>query len=892
MEPHCTGHYPHTRGLMNFPRFASLLRNLFHKQREERELDEEVRASEQLLVDENIHAGMNPQEARRQARLELGGVEQVKEQVREIRAGHLLDALGCDVRYAARTMRRSPAFTTTAVLTLALGIGANTAMFSVVNAVLLRPLPYPDSDRLVQMWSTNPKANRWGMWTAYPRFEDWRRENTVFEEMATARTWVISIKGGDHPESLFGVMTSSQVFQLLRVQPMLGREFLPEEDQPGHDHVILLSYGLWQRRFGSDPAVIGRTVNVGQENYTVIGVMPADFRFSPDLRASYRVDAWFPPAPDPSRNERGSNNYYTFARLKPGVTLAQAQAEMDAINEGLAEKHSEDRELGVKVVGWQRQVGSEVRPALLILLGAISLVLLIACANVANLLLARGAVRQREAALRQALGAGHGRLIRQFMTESMLLAVCGGVAGLLLAYEGLHLFIRLAPDIPRLNETTIDPHVLIFSAVLTLGTGLIFGIAPALQGSRTDLQDSLKESGNRLTSGATRARARNVLVVAEMALALMLLAGAGLLVRSFVRVQQVDPGFNPKNLLTAFVMLPPSKYPEPRRQAQFFYEVMERIASLPGVECAGGADSAPMLTNDTGPVSIEGHPVEPEIQAERPKITPDYFRAMGIPLLRGRTFAWADNEGSLPVAIISESAARQYWPDEDAMGKRVKLEDGSAPVWRQVIGIVGDVRQDSVVEAARPEVYAPLLQAPVPYMALIVRTRTPPAALTAAVRQAVMAVDKDQPLFQVEIMQQVVDDSVAGRRFQMSLLAVFATIALGLAAIGIYGLMSYTVNQRTHEIGIRMALGAKRGEILHLVVRHGMMLAIVGVVLGTVGALLLTRFLSSMLYGVGANDPTTLLSVATLLIGVAALASYIPARRATRVDPMVALRYE
>ena len=892
MEPHCTGHYPHTRGLMNFPRFASLLRNLFHKQREERELDEEVRASEQLLVDENIHAGMNPQEARRQARLELGGVEQVKEQVREIRAGHLLDALGCDVRYAARTMRRSPAFTTTAVLTLALGIGANTAMFSVVNAVLLRPLPYPDSDRLVQMWSTNPKANRWGMWTAYPRFEDWRRENTVFEEMATARTWVISIKGGDHPESLFGVMTSSQVFQLLRVQPMLGREFLPEEDQPGHDHVILLSYGLWQRRFGSDPAVIGRTVNVGQENYTVIGVMPADFRFSPDLRASYRVDAWFPPAPDPSRNERGSNNYYTFARLKPGVTLAQAQAEMDAINEGLAEKHSEDRELGVKVVGWQRQVGSEVRPALLILLGAISLVLLIACANVANLLLARGAVRQREAALRQALGAGHGRLIRQFMTESMLLAVCGGVAGLLLAYEGLHLFIRLAPDIPRLNETTIDPHVLIFSAVLTLGTGLIFGIAPALQGSRTDLQDSLKESGNRLTSGATRARARNVLVVAEMALALMLLAGAGLLVRSFVRVQQVDPGFNPKNLLTAFVMLPPSKYPEPRRQAQFFYEVMERIASLPGVECAGGADSAPMLTNDTGPVSIEGHPVEPEIQAERPKITPDYFRAMGIPLLRGRTFAWADNEGSLPVAIISESAARQYWPDEDAMGKRVKLEDGSAPVWRQVIGIVGDVRQDSVVEAARPEVYAPLLQAPVPYMALIVRTRTPPAALTAAVRQAVMAVDKDQPLFQVEIMQQVVDDSVAGRRFQMSLLAVFATIALGLAAIGIYGLMSYTVNQRTHEIGIRMALGAKRGEILHLVVRHGMMLAIVGVVLGTVGALLLTRFLSSMLYGVGANDPATLLSVATLLIGVAALASYIPARRATRVDPMVALRYE
>jgi len=877
---------------MNFHRLASLLRNLFYKEREERELDDEIRTHEQLLVDENMRAGMNPQEARRQARLELGGVEQVKEQVHEIRAGHLLETLGCDLRYAARMMLRSPVFTTTAVLTLALAIGANTAVFSVVNAVLLRPLPYPDSDRLVQIWSTNPKANRWGMWTAYPRFEDWRSENTVFEEIATARTWVISIKGGDHPESLFGVVTSSQLLQLLRVQPMLGRGFLPEEDQPGHDHVIILSYGLWQRRFGSDRDVIGRTVDIDQQNYTVIGVMPSDFRFPPELPASYRVDAWLPPAPDPSRNERGSNNYYTFARLKPGVTLAQAQANMDAISHGLVEKHSADRGLGVKVVGWRQQVGSEVRPALLILLGAISLVMLIACANVANLLLARGALRQREAALRQALGAGRARLIRQFLTESVLLAVFGGAIGLLLAYEGVDLFIRLAPDIPRVNETTIDPHVLIFSAVLTLGTALIFGIAPALQGSRTDLQDSLKESGNRLTIGSTRARARSVLVVAEIALALMLLAGAGLLVRSFVRVQQVDLGFNPKNLLTAFVMLPPSKYPESRGQALFFHEVMDRITSLPGVECAGAADSAPMLTNDTGPVSIEGHTVEPEIQAERPKITPDYFCAMGIRLLRGRTFTWADSGGSLPVAIINESAARQYWPDQDAMGKRVKLEDGSAPVWRQVIGIVRDVRQDSVVEAARPEVYAPLLQVPVPYLALAVRTRTGPAALTAAMRHAVMTVDKDQPLSGIKTMEQVVEDSVAGRRFQMTLLAVFATIALGLAAIGIYGLMSYTVNQRTHEIGIRMALGAKRGGVLHLVLRHGMMLAIVGVALGLVGTLLLTSFLSGMLYGVGANDATTLLSVATLLIGVAALATYIPARRAMRVDPMVALRYE
>jgi putative ABC transport system permease protein len=865
------------------------------KDKLEDQLDEELQFHIEMRTREFIAAGMTPEEARHQAARLFGNQLLLKERTRDVDTIGWIESLWQDLRYALRLLRKSPGFTIVAVLTLALGIGANTAVFSVVNTVLLRPLPYPESERLVKIWSTNPNTNRWGMWTAYPRFVDWRRHATVFEEMATARTWVINLSGGDQPEALYGVVTSSRLFQLLRVQPMLGRAFLPEEDQRGHDHVIILSYGLWQRRFGGDRAVIGRTVDLDRQSYTVIGVMPRDFRFPPELPAAYGVDAWLPPAPDPSRDERVSNNYYTYARLKPGVALAQAQDEMDAINHGLAEKHSEDRALGVKVVGWQQQVGSEVRPALLILLGAISLVLLIACANVANLLLARGATRQREAALRQALGAGRGRLIRQLLTESLLLAVFGGVTGLFLAHLGLEVFIRLAPDIPRLNETTMDPHVLLFSAALTLGTGLIFGIAPALQGSKTDLQDVLKESGSRLTAGSMRARMRSVLVVAEMTLALMLLAGAALLIRSFVRVQEIDPGFNAKNLLTAFVMLPPAKYPEPRRQAEFFREVMERIGSLPGVEWAGGADSAPMLSNDAGPVSIEGHPEGPgevKIQAERPKITPDYFRAMGIRLLRGRAFTWADNEGSPPVAIINEAAARQYWPNEEAMGKRVRLEDGSEPVWRQVIGVVGDVRQDGLVQAGRPEVYAPLNQVPVPYMVLAVRTRSGPAAFAGAVRHAVMAVDKEQPLFQIQAMQQVLDDSVAGRRFQMSLLAFFAAIALGLAAIGIYGLMSYSVHQRTHEIGIRMALGAKREEVLRLVVRQGMVLAMIGVALGTAGALLLTRFLSSMLYGVGVNDPITLLSVAVLLSGVAALASFIPASRASRIDPTVALRHE
>jgi len=864
---------------------------LIRRERFDRDLEDEMR----FHLEMKARAGGGTAEAGYAAQRHFGNTLLLRERSRDQWGWMWLDALLQDLRYAVRLLRRNPGFATVAVLTLALGTGATTAVFSVVNAVLLRPLPYPQSERLAQLWSTNANANRWGLWTAYPRFVDWRRESKSFEEMATARTWVISLGGGDHPESLFGVVTSSRLFQVLRVEPMLGRSFLPEEDQPGHDHVIILSYGLWQRRFGSDRTVVGRAVEVDRQSYTVIGVMPPEFRFPPELPASYNIDAWLPPAPDPSRDERVSNNYYTFARLKPGVTIAQAQAEMDAVNHGLAERHWEDHSLGVKVAPWRQQVGSEVRPALLLLLGAISLVLLIACANVANLLLARGATRQRETALRQALGAGRARLIRQLLTESVLLAVCGGAAGLLLAYLGLGLLIRMASDIPRVNETTMDSHVLMFSLALTIGTGLIFGIVPALNGSKAELQDVLKESGSRLTAGFARARLRSVLVVTEMALALMLLTGAGLLIRSFVRVQEIDPGFNAQNLLTAFVSLPPEKYPEPRRQGEFFREAMERIASIPGVECAGGADSAPMLSNDAGSVSIEGHPAQPgemDIEAERPKITPDYFRAMGMRLLRGRAFTWADNESSLPVAIVNEAAARQYWPHQDAMGKRVRLDDGSAPVWRQVIGIVGNVRQDSLVEAGRPEVYAPLAQSPVPYLVLALRTRVDPASLTTAVRHAVMTVDKEQPLFQIRTMQQVVDDAVAGRRFQMALVALFAAIALGLAAIGVYGLMSYSVNQRTHEIGIRMALGAKRGEVLVLVVRQGMALALTGVLVGTGGALLLTRFLSSMLYGVGVNDPLTLFSVSTLLSGVAALASYIPARRAMKVDPMVALRYE
>jgi predicted permease len=876
-------------------RFRSWLRSSLHRTRIESEMDGELRFHIERYTEALTREGVPLEEATRRARVEFGAIEARKEECREALGLRFFDDFRSDLRYAFRTLTKAPVFTTVVVLTLALGIGANTAVFSVLNTVLFRPLPYPQSERLVQMWSTNANTNRWGIWTAYPRFADWRRLATAFEEMAAVRFWVVNLTGGDHPEALDAVLASARLFHVLRVQPMLGRAFLPEEDQPGHDHVIILSYGLWDRRFGSDRAVIGRAINIDRQSYTVIGVMPAGFRFPPDLPPAQSIDAWLPPSPDPSRNERGSNNYYVVASLRPAITAAQAQAEMDAINHGLAEKHSEDRDLGVKVVGWQQQVGSDIRPVLLILWSAISLVLLIACANVANLLLARGAARQRDAALRQALGASRARLMRQLLTESVMLALFGGAAGLSLAYLGLELFIRLAPDIPRLNETTMDTHVFIFSAALTLGTGLLFGIVPALYSSKVDLQDALKESGSRLTASSGRARLRSVLVMAEVALAVMLLTGACLLLRSFVHVQQVDPGFNGQNLLTAFVMLPPSKYPEPRSQAVFFRQLMDRIALIPGVECAGGGDSAPMLSNDAGPVSIEGHearPGERVIQAERPKVTPDYFRAMGIRLLRGRVFTWADDENSPSVAIINEAAARQYWPSADPMRKRVRLEDGGPPVLRQVIGVVGNVRQDGLVEAARPEVYAPLLQSPVPYMVLTVRTRVEPAALSGAIRHAVMAVDKDQPLFHIQTMQQVVSDSVAGRRFQMVLLALFASVALMLAGVGIYGLMSYSVSQRTHEIGIRMALGAKREGVLRLVLRQALLLAATGVALGIGGALILTRFLSSLLFGVSSKDPLTFVAVSLLLAGVATSASFIPAWRAARVDPMVALRHE
>jgi predicted permease len=855
------------------------------------EMDDHVRMKAKDLTDE----GMLPDQARNAARREFGNTLLLREESRDALGFRWLEALLQDIRYGVRQLRRNPGFTAIVVLTLALGIGATTAIFSVVNAVLLRPLPYPNSNRLVQVWSTNPHTNRWGDWVSYPDFVDWRSENKVFRGMAIYRTWLTNLSGGDHPEALFTVLASSNLFSVLGVPPMLGRAFLPVEDKPGRNRVVILSNGLWRSRFASNRKVVGAAVNINAQRYTVIGVMPPGFGFPAGLPEGIRADAWMPLGLDPDQNDRGSHNYRVVGRLERGVTVAQAQADMDAVAHNLAREYPADKSLGAKVAGLEENLTKEVRPALLMLFGAIGLLLLIACANIANLLLSKALARHGEIALRLAIGASRRRIVRQVVTESVLLSFLGGAAGLLFAFQSLQFFIRLAQDIPRLEETTLDPRVLTFASLISLVTGILFGIIPAFYGSRIDLSEALKQSGSR--SLATSSRLRTVLVVTETALAFVLLVGSGLLIRSFFHLTHVELGFSPQNVMTGEVMLPTYKYRPPSRQAEFFENVVRRLRTVPGVNTAGASDSVPFLSNDTGDVQIQGG-AEPTadgmwIQAERPRVTPGYFRAMGIPLLRGRTFTWADNEISAPVAIVSAMAARLYWPNEDAIGKRLSIEEESGRVvWRRVVGIVGDVRQDGLASNILPAVYAPLVQAPASFMVLVVRSQLRPEILADAVRRQVTAVDKDQPLFAVEQMKTVVSDSVSNNYFQMVMLGTFAAVALILAGIGIYGVTSHSVVQRTREIGIRVALGAQKGDLLKFVVGHGMMLALVGVGLGLVGALGLTRFMSSLLYGVRPADLVTFLAVSLALTCVTLLACYIPARRATKVDPMVALRYE
>jgi putative ABC transport system permease protein len=803
-----------------------------------------------------------------------------------------METLIKDVRYGIRMLLRRPAFTVIAVIALALGTGANTAIFSVVNAVLLRPLPFNNPDQLVKLWETF-LPDGWGSVSA-ANLKDWREQNNVFSEIAAYQGANFNLQGSNHPERAPGAEVTANFFDALEIQPVIGRGFLPSEEQPGNHRVVVLSQQLWQRNFGADPQLVGKTISLNGENFNVIGIAPAGFQFP--FRA---VELWVPLALSPAQwANRGSHAYLTIGRLKPGATLAQAKEQMSALGSSLAAEYPEDAGRNIRLISLKEETVQSSRPALLVLLGAVAFVLLIACANVANLMLARAASRRKETAIRAALGAGRLRLIRQFLTESVILSLMGGAAGLLLAKLGLDLLLSLAStSLPRANEIGLDLQTLAFTFSLSLLTGIGFGIAPALQVSRADVHETLKEGGGRAMSAAGGARLRNALVVAEVALSLIMLIGAGLLIKSFARLQQVSSGLQPENVLTMKIALPGAKYSTPQAIAAFYQQTLDKISSLPGVQAAGAINLLPLQQwGYNGDIEIEGHgpyqPGEAPI-AEYRSVTPDYFRALAIPLLNGRIYTAQDGEKSAPVILINQTMARALWPNESAIGKRIRVD---GPDWRTIVGVVGDVRQSGLAQPVRYEIYFAHPQSPymslMQNMTLVVRASSDPASMISDIRRAAQSVDPMQSLHSIETMESVIAQSVSDRRLNMMLLAIFAAVALLLAAVGIYGVLSYTVTQRTHEIGIRMAVGAQSSDILKLVVGQAMTMALAGVGIGLIAAYGLTRLMSSLLYGVSASDPAIFIIISLILTGVALTASFVPSRRAIKVDPMVALRYE
>lgn len=805
-----------------------------------------------------------------------------------------METLLKDLRYGLRMLVRNPGFTVVSLIALALGIGANAAIFSVVNGVLLRPLPFKEPDRLMMIRET--KVPQFPEFSVAPgNFLDWKKQNTVFERLVAFRGSSFNLIGTGDPERLRALNVTEGFFAMLGAQPQLGRDFLAEEDQPGHNNVAILSHGLWQRRFGSDPKILNQAITLSGQSYTVIGVMPATFRFqSPNL------DLWTPMAFTADQAKQHGGHYVTaVGQLKPGVTVTQAGAEMSTIARRLAQQYpNSNTGWDVKIVPLLEYSVNSIRPALLVLLVAVAFVLLIACANVANLLLARAAGRQKEMATRTALGAGRWRIVRQLLTESLLLSVVGGVLGLLLAKWGLDLLLTLAPPgLPRMSNVSVDGRALAFTAGITLLTGVVFGLVPALQASRPNLNETLKDAGRGSSEGGRRQLVRSTLVVLEVASALVLLVGAGLMIKSFWRLQQVDPGFNPGNALTVTVQLPPKKYKEDSQQVIFFQQLLEKVAALPGVQAVGASNVVPLSDNDfVLAFEIDGRPPLPPGASQSTNyysVSADYFKAMGIPLLKGRLITATDTNNSPHVAVINETMARKMFPDEQAIGKRITFGRKEKDTdWYEIVGIVGDVKHYGLDQPTTMQTYEPYTQQTFPDMTLVVRTAGDPTSLSAAIRGEVLNLDKEQPISSIKTLNQLFSTSIAQQQFSMLLLGIFAAVALVLAAVGIYGVLSYAVTQRTHEIGIRMALGAGRGHVLRLVVGKGMLLTVIGVAGGLVAAFGLTRLMASLLFGVTATDTATFASVASVLLVVALLACYIPARRATKVDPLVALRYE
>ena len=874
----------------------------------EAEIVEELAQHLDDVYERSLKAGLTEVEAKQAALTELADSDLMQKEMRRSqkpakeppvagggRTNLLADFLH-DLSYAIRLQRKNPGFTIVAVIALALGIGANTAIFSVVNTVLLQPLPYKDPERLVMVWEEATKAGYPQDTPTAANYVDWRDQNQSFEGMAAIDETSFNLTGSGDPERLEGRRVSTSLFPLLGVEPQLGRVFTAAEDQPGSERVVLLSYALWQRTFGGDTGIVGKTLTLNGAGYTVVGVMPARFQFP-----TRDDEAWVPIAMtrDEATN-RGRHYLQVVAKLKPGVTLPQAQADMSTIATRLQKQYPQtNTDLGAVITPLHEHLVGDIKPALLILLGAVGLVLLIACANVANLLLARAAVRQKEIAVRVALGARQQRLVRQFLTESVALSILGGVVGLVIAYAGLVVLKSFIPEnVSQAAQISIDYKVLGFTLLVSVVTGLIFGLAPALQAVRFNQIETLKEGGRDAATGGSGKRLRGLLVMAEVATSLVLLIGAGLLINSFLRLRKVDPGFKTDNLLTMKIVLPDAKYEETAQRAAFYTELIQRLQSIAGVKSAAVTTNLPLyLQGNSISINIEGRPEPPPGQEPiivTRVISPSYFDTMSIPLLKGRQLTDQDTNKSPDVVVISETMAHRYWPGEEAVGKRIAVGTVRSPEdWIQVIGVVKDVRQFELNADPKPQMYLTYRQHGFfDARDLVVKTDVDPSSMAGTVRKAVWEIDKDQPVSNIRTMEDILADSIARQRFSMLLLAIFASVALVLAAVGIYGVMSYSVAQRTHEIGIRMALGAQTGAVLKLAVGYGLKLVVAGIAIGLIAAFALTRVMATLLFGVTATDPTTFTLISLLLVAVAAIASYIPARRATRVNPIIALRYE
>jgi len=883
-----------------FAQLQSLWKALWNRSQMESELDDEMRFHVESRAQDLLGSGLSREEAHRRARIEFGSMVSCEEKVRETRRVTWLEDLAQDLRYGWRVLRKNPGFATVAVLTLALGIGANTAIFSVVYAVLLKPLPYTNPEQLFTAFQANAQQGIAETGCSYLNFEEWRAQNHVFSELAGILAHQLTLTGRGEPSVVNTSVVTPELFALLDVKPVAGRIFFPQDGKQGAPSVVLVSEDLWRGRFGADPRIIGTSIDLDKRPFTVIGIIPTAFR-TPFFNTKQEV--WIPLVQDPLFStfmpQRGVHLLPALGRLKPGVSVAQAQAEMDAISGRLAgEFPAENKGWSVRLVPLQKEIVGDVKTALLVLLGAVGLVLLIACVNIANLLLTRATSRSREIAVRITLGAGRTRIVRQLLSEAAVLGLFGGVAGIGLAYWGVEVLSSLLPrNLPLVNVIRVDNVVLGFALLLSAVASVVFGLAPALLAANSDLLTSLREGDIRSGESGNRRRARSFLAAGEIALAMVLLVTAGLLLRSFSKLMSVSLGFNVQRIVKADVSLPRFQYSTPQQWTSFSGELLARIQAQPGLQDSAVAVPRPIIDRQVNlRFEIVGNPpfsAGASRTADYVSISPDYFRVMGIPLIAGRFFNQHDVMSAPRVSVISQAMARLYFPNQDALGKRLTFGfPPSGAAEREIVGIVGDVRDVALGQAPGPMMYVPYAQAPFWGANLIVKSTMSPSSVAGAIRQEVRMIDKDLPVTDVALMPGIIEASIAQPRLGTSLLSLFAAMALVLAAIGIFGVISYSVSQRTREIGIRMALGAQRENVLKQVLEEGARLAAIGLAAGLAGSFAATRLITRLLFGVKPTDPLTFAAVAVILIGVTLAASYIPARKATRVDPIVALRYE